>query len=189
MANFGSPRPRKRQSGRHRKDRQKLLSGFRLVPRTTAATLFGTLGRLHRGRPGVTQTRVIRSEWIKFASLRSAVITLFGSAAALVGIGLLASGMSSGTLATPADGGPPLTADPTSLTLTGTNLAQLIVGALGVLLVTSEYSSGLIRSSLGAVPSRLPVLWAKAVVLALACLALLIPAVLGAFLGGQALLS
>ena len=45
-------------------------------------------------------------------------------------------------------------------------LAQLAIGVLGVLVVTGEYSTGMIRSSLGAVPRRVPVLVAKAVVFA-----------------------
>ena len=139
--------------------------------------------------PRVTYPRVLRSEWIKLVSLRSAVITLLASAGVIVGVGLLAAGMSSGTLSAPADGGPPTAADPTGITLTGTNLAQLIIGALGVMLVTSEYTSGLIRLSLAAVPTRLPVLWAKVVVLAVTSFVLLAASVVITFLGAQAMLS
>jgi ABC-2 type transport system permease protein len=138
--------------------------------------------------PRVTYPRVLRSEWIKLVSLRSAVITLLASAGVIVGVGLLAAGMSSGTLSAPADGGPPTAADPTGITLTGTNLAQLIIGALGVMLVTSEYTSGLIRLSLAAVPTRLPVLWAKVVVLAVTSFVLLAASVVITFLGAQAML-
>jgi ABC-2 type transport system permease protein len=46
------------------------------------------------------------------------------------------------------------------------DLAQLAVVVLGVLVITGEYSTGMIRSTLAAVPRRLPVLWAKGVVLA-----------------------
>jgi ABC-2 type transport system permease protein len=138
--------------------------------------------------PRVTYPRVLRSEWIKLVSLRSAVITLLASAGVIIGVGLLAAGMSSGTLSAPADGGPPTAADPTGITLTGTNLAQLIIGALGVMLVTSEYASGLIRLSLAAVPTRLPVLWAKVVVLAVTSFVLLAASVVITFLGAQAML-
>jgi len=138
--------------------------------------------------PRVTYPRVLRSEWIKLVSLRSAVITLLAAAGVIIGVGLLAAGMSSGTLSAPADGGPPTAADPTGITLTGTNLAQLIIGALGVMLVTSEYTSGLIRLSLAAVPTRLPVLWAKVVVLAVTSFVLLAASVVITFLGAQAML-
>ncbi len=40
-------------------------------------------------------------------------------------------------------------------------VAQLAIGVLGVLVITGEYSTGMIRATLGAVPQRLPVLWAK----------------------------
>jgi len=52
-----------------------------------------------------------------------------------------------------------------SIVLTGADLAKLVVAVLGVLIVTGEYSTGMIRSTLTAVPKRLPALWAKALVL------------------------
>jgi len=60
---------------------------------------------------------------------------------------------------------------------------------LGVLVITAEYSTGMIRASMTAVPRRLPVLWAKAVVYALVTLALMTPAVLLAFVVSQGILS
>ena len=48
-----------------------------------------------------------------------------------------------------------------STCLTGTFFAQLAIGVLGVLLISGEYSTGMIRSSLTVVPRRLPMLWAK----------------------------
>jgi hypothetical protein len=54
-------------------------------------------------------------------------------------------------------------ADPVGFILgTGVGLAQLAIGVLGVLVITSEYSTGVVRASLLAVPRRLPVLAAKA---------------------------
>jgi ABC-2 type transport system permease protein len=67
--------------------------------------------------------------------------------------------------------------------------AQLAVGVLGVLLISGEYSTGLIRATMAAVPRRLPVLWAKAGVLALVALVTCTAAALVAFLGTQAALS
>jgi ABC-2 type transport system permease protein len=60
---------------------------------------------------------------------------------------------------------------------------------LGVLLVTGEYATGTFRASFAAVPRRLPVLWAKAAVLAAAILAVAVPATLAAFLAGQSTLA
>ena len=49
----------------------------------------------------------------------------------------------------------------------GVRLSQLAIGVLGVLVITGEYSTGMIRARIAAVPKRLPVLWAKVVVFAL----------------------
>jgi ABC-type transport system involved in multi-copper enzyme maturation permease subunit len=57
-----------------------------------------------------------------------------------------------------------------SLSLFGTRFAQLALGVLGVLVTAGEYSTGMIRSTLTAVPRRLPVLWSKAVVFGLVAL-------------------
>ena len=55
--------------------------------------------------------------------------------------------------------------DPTSVSLSGLALAQLAIGVLGVLVITSEYSTGSIQTSLAAVPRRGRFLAAKATVL------------------------
>jgi hypothetical protein len=73
-------------------------------------------------------------------------------------------------------------------TLAGSNLAQLAIGVLGVLLITGEYATGMIRATFGAVPRRLPVLWAKAALYAAVTFVLMLLASLTAFLGGQELL-
>jgi ABC-type transport system involved in multi-copper enzyme maturation permease subunit len=59
---------------------------------------------------------------------------------------------------------------------------------LGVILVTGEYSTGMIRSTLATVPRRLPVLWAKAIVFGGVTLVSMLVAAFAAFLGGQAML-
>ncbi|GLY94098.1 ABC transporter permease subunit [Actinoplanes sp. NBRC 103695] len=135
-------------------------------------------------RPRVTQLRVIRSEWIKFWSLRSTTITLAVAVLLFVGLGLLAASMSaSGQLE---DGDGP--GNPVDLSLAGMNFAQLIVGTLGVLFMAGEYSTGMIRSSLAAVPGRLGVLWGKAMVFAVVTFVLMLVSAFLAFLGGQAIL-
>jgi hypothetical protein len=60
------------------------------------------------------------------------------------------------------DAGERLRFDPTSFSLSGLFLAQMAIGVLGVLLITSEYATGQIRATLGATPQRLLVLAAKA---------------------------
>ena len=60
---------------------------------------------------------------------------------------------------------------------------------LGVLVITAEYSTGMIRATLSAVPKRLPVLWAKTLVFAAVAFVMTLPAILIVFFAGQAILS
>ena len=78
---------------------------------------------------------------------------------------------------------------PLDVSLVGVQLAQLAVGVLGVLVITAEYSTGMIRASMTAVPRRLPVLWGKAAVYALTTVALMTPAVVIGFFVSQWILS
>jgi hypothetical protein len=55
--------------------------------------------------------------------------------------------------------------DPTSSSLSGLFVAQLTVGILGVLVITSEYATGQIRATLAATPQRLTVLAVGALLL------------------------
>lgn len=103
----------------------------------------------------VTPARVLRSETHKLRTLRSSWITL-GSAAALV----LSVGIVMGTTYT-SDGGDS-DVDTVILVLYGSTLGTLCTVVLGILVTAGEYSTGMIRASLTAVPRRLPVLWAKA---------------------------
>ncbi|HKC29354.1 MAG TPA: hypothetical protein VKB75_15170, partial [Jatrophihabitans sp.] len=79
--------------------------------------------------------------------------------------------------------------DQTALSLRGFYLAQLAVGVLGVLFITGEYSTGMIRATLSAVPKRAPVWLAKIAIFAAAIFAVTLIAAFIAFLGGQAVLS
>jgi hypothetical protein len=78
---------------------------------------------------------------------------------------------------------------PLDIALAGVNVAQLAIAVLGVLVITGEYSTGMIRSSLIAVPKRLPVLWAKLAVFGTVSFVLMVPLVLIAFFSSQAILS
>ncbi|MFC0002809.1 ABC transporter permease [Micromonospora siamensis] len=139
----------------------------------------------------VTGWRVLRAEWIKFRSLRSSLIMLAATVVVLAGLGLAFSAFLANTTiepGTPAPPGGPSSLDPLGASLGGVNLAQLLIGTLGVLLVAGEYSTGMIRSSLAAVPRRWPVLVGKVGVLAGVSLAVLVPTALLTFGGGQAIL-
>jgi ABC-2 type transport system permease protein len=136
----------------------------------------------------VTQARVLLSEWTKFRSLRSTIWTLLTAAVLSIGIGALFSAISASQYHTfsPADRA---SFSPISTSLDGMMFAQLAIGVLGVLLISGEYSTGMIRSSLTVVPRRLPVLWAKLGVFAGAVFSLTLVTSFVSFFLGQALLS
>ena len=139
------------------------------------------------GTARVTQARVALSEWTKLRSLRSTRWSLLVGTLMTVGFPLIfATVLSSrwGHLS------PHERADrqPLDVAQVGVNIAQLAIGVLGVLVITGEYSTGMIRATFSAVPKRLPVLWAKAVVYAVVSFALMLPAVLIAFFASQAIL-
>lgn len=121
----------------------------------------------------VTPRGVVRSEWLKFWSLRSSWIALAASLVVLLAFGVIASATYSPPTAGNSDQGMgDGSSDAVSLALMGTPLVSLVVGSLGVLLFAGEYSTGMIRSTLTAVPRRLPVLFAKSAVVALLVLVL-----------------
>jgi ABC-2 type transport system permease protein len=120
---------------------------------------------------------VARMEWIKIRSLRSTWWTLAISAAGAVGIGV-AVGLNT------RNG----TEDLTNNALGGLIPALLVSGILGVLLMTSEYSSGMIRSTLAASPRRPLLLAAKAAVFGTVALAFGEAASFIAFFAGGAAL-
>jgi len=116
----------------------------------------------------VTLAGTMVAEWIKFRSVRSTVWTLVATMALMVGISVVAAwGTTQGYDASTSSGG----MNVAQLLSAGYQLAQLAVAVLGVLIITGEYSTGMIRSTFTAVPRRLPALWAKAGVLTAAVLA------------------
>jgi hypothetical protein len=154
----------------------------------TADALPGRAGRAVTGPGQVTAARVVYSEWLRLRTLRSTFVTLAAALVAMIGSSLLFTGL---TASRWSEAGPAEQAgfDPSALSLIGFFLAQLAVGMLGVLVVTGEYSTGMIRATLCAVPHRLPVLWARAAVYSAVIWALMTVAALAAFLAGQAVLS
>jgi ABC-2 type transport system permease protein len=135
----------------------------------------------------VTQARVLLSEWTKLHSLRSTRWSLLAAVVLTIGLPAIFAAVTSSHW-----GGmsPHERADrhPLDIALAGVNLSQLAVGVLGVLVITGEYATGMIRASFTAVPKRLPVLWAKIAVFAVASFVLMLPSVLVAFWVSQAIL-
>ncbi|GEJ98541.1 ABC transporter permease [Streptomyces sp. 1-11] len=138
----------------------------------------------------VTGRRVLSAEWAKLWSLRSTWITLGLGLLFLVAFGVIAANHYK---AGPGSGGPSdrdfATATALSLSLFGTNFAQLALGVLGVLVTAGEWSTGTIRSTLAAVPRRLPVLWSKAAVFGLVALVVATVGAFTAFLVGSRIVS
>ncbi|MBO0729947.1 MAG: ABC transporter permease subunit [Acidimicrobiaceae bacterium] len=135
----------------------------------------------------VTQGRVLRSEWIKLKSVRSTVVVTGLTIFCLVGLSLLVSYLTRArwNQLSPGEQQPWTLL---SRSLIGVDLAQLTVGALGVVVITGEYTTGMIRATLGAVPKRLPVLWAKLAVFTVITFAVVLVSSFAAFLLGQAVL-
>ena len=143
-------------------------------------------GRAFTGR--VTQAHVLRSEWTKLWSLRSTRWSLLFAVVAMAGLGVLIAAVSMGRWShlSPGDRA---SFDSIDRSLGGYHLAQLAIGVLGVLVISGEYSTGMIRSSLMAVPRRLPVLWAKIAVFASVTFVLMLASAFVAFFGAQAILT
>lgn len=155
------------------------------------AVLAGTVGGPAR-RPAraevhsepVSLRRAVVSEWIKFRTLRSSWAILAATVVGLVGIGLIVAYNTRHVTASidPEDLAP-------SATMQGFLLGQLLIGALGVLVVSGEYGTGMIRSTFAAVPRRLPTVWAKGLVFVAVVGVTTVVASLVTFLSAQGLLS
>ncbi|GAA1347649.1 ABC transporter permease [Arthrobacter roseus] len=123
---------------------------------------------------GVTFGRVLKSEWIKITTVPSTVILLAITAVIMVGLAAL-SAWSTTVLAemmanTPEGVDMAGTPEPASIagTVPGSGLifGQLLVASLAVVLIASEWGTGMIRSTMVAVPTRIPALVAKNLVFA-----------------------
>ncbi|MFE9650875.1 ABC transporter permease [Streptomyces sp. NPDC006365] len=130
----------------------------------------------------VTPSRVLRSEWHKLWTVRSTWITLLAVSVAILGVGLTMG-------ATYETGGGDGDVDTVLMLLFGFQIAQIMIAVLGVLFTAGEYSTGMIRSTLTAVPRRLPVLWGKAAVFGTVSFGITLISVLVTFPAAQALLS
>ncbi|HVX42292.1 MAG TPA: hypothetical protein VHC49_00305 [Mycobacteriales bacterium] len=136
----------------------------------------------------VTTAGVLRSEWTKFRSLRSTYWTLIITVIVSIGLGVIVSAVQASQWPH-ASPGERAGFDPVMSSLAGTMLGQLGVGVLGVLLISGEYSTGMIRATMTAVPMRLPVLWSKLAVFTAVITVAAFTVTLVAFFSGQALLS
>jgi hypothetical protein len=150
-----------------------------------------------RGASGRSDRAVFRSfvdaEWIKLRTVRSTIYTLTAAAVTAIGLGAfacqrLAAELSGGSPPIGPDGRPNVV-DNIPHSLVGAIAAQLAIGALGVIVVTSEFSTGMVRASLAAMPQRGR--WIAAKVGVFGAVALVVGLVLSfvSFLTGQAILA
>jgi ABC-2 type transport system permease protein len=131
--------------------------------------------------------QVIRSEWTKIRSVASTVWTLSVAVVVTVAVGMLISALSRNEF----DSMPfrdRLSFDPTFVSFAGMSLGQLAMIVFGVLVVSNEYSTGMIRVSLAAVPRRGTFLFSKIAVAGALALAVAMATSLAAFFLGQAML-
>lgn len=161
------------------------------------------------GRGSVTFAGVLRSEWIKFRSLRSTQMLLAFTFVAVVGVGAFAAWVRGTVVDAIMHGGAPGqgpagpgsgTGEPQvtlqqamdaanaqgfsiyGIPVAGLQLGVLVLGALAVLLISSEFGTGMIRSTMTAVPKRLPAFFAKAIVLVVVSYVVTLAAAFATFL-------
>jgi ABC-type transport system involved in multi-copper enzyme maturation permease subunit len=130
---------------------------------------------------------VTRSEWTKLRSVRSTYWTVLTAIALAIG---LSAAISAGNAhdyknMSVSDR---LTFDPTSLSTAGLFFAQLALGVLAILVMTSEYSTGTIRTTFSAVPQRGYTLAAKSMLVSLLSFVLATGLAFGSFFLGQLIL-
>ncbi|MFU8946814.1 ABC transporter permease [Mycetocola zhadangensis] len=146
--------------------------------------------RMPRGtnaRP-VRFSGILRSEVIKLRSLRSTV----WSYAVLILISFGLAALMAATIASNVEGAIPAegqTAIVMQVSSFPVALGQLVAAVLGVLFIAGEYGTGMVRSTFAAVPRRLPVLWAKSIVLFAATFLVGLVSTVGAYLIGIPLLA
>jgi ABC-type transport system involved in multi-copper enzyme maturation permease subunit len=132
----------------------------------------------------VTLRRVVRSEWRKFVSLRSTLAVLAAAVLGMLIVGMIVA-YNTRHLSSTLDPNDVVASSP----LQGYYLGQLLIGALGVLFVTGEYSTGMIRATMTAVPRRVPVLWAKLIVFVTVTATAMVVSSVAAFLAAEGFIS
>jgi ABC-2 type transport system permease protein len=130
-------------------------------------------------RPSVLPD-LLRSEWAKIRTVRSTYWTLAVTVAAIVGLAAAFCAAEPG----PYNAG----FDPVATSLAGVLLAQLAIGVLGALVITSDYSTGMIRSTFIAAPQRRTLIAAKAAVFGAVAFVIGTVASFAAFFVGQSIL-
>jgi ABC-2 type transport system permease protein len=130
---------------------------------------------------GTGLQHALHAEWTKVRTAPGPVWLLLGAAALTIALGAATAAATR----CPAAG---CGQDPAKVSLTGADLGQAVVAIVAVLAISTEYSNGMIRTTLTAMPRRAAVLAAKAAVLTCLVLAAATIAVLGSLLAGRLIL-
>jgi ABC-type transport system involved in multi-copper enzyme maturation permease subunit len=154
---------------------------------STIAVGTGTAPSRRRAYRPATFLDAVLSEFTKLRSVRSTYWALIVAAFLGIGLGALISGISAHHYAT--DPTIRQNWNPADRSLRSLVIAQLAFAILGVMVVTGEYSTGMIRTSLAAVPKRFRFLAAKTVVWGMVALVAGEVISFATFLVGQALIS
>ncbi|WP_327088142.1 ABC transporter permease subunit [Nonomuraea sp. NBC_01738] len=129
---------------------------------------------------------ILRSEWTKIRSVRSTMWTLVSALVLMVVLGavicLAVANNPAGNVPVQGDEG-------LGLSMMALPFASLAMATLGVLVISSEYRTGMIRTSLQAVPQRLTLLFGKVIVFTVVTLVFSLVTVFAAFFVGQAMLA
>jgi ABC-type transport system involved in multi-copper enzyme maturation permease subunit len=155
---------------------------------TTATAETGSPATRRQPGLGAQLGRNLAAEWTKLVSVRSTVFSLLATAVVLIGFGILVSW---GTISRwdrmrPAQH---LSFQPATFSVSGVFFAQLVIGSLGVLAMSAEYSTGTIRATLSATPQRLTMYLTKVAVFTATAFVVAVASTTVAFLAAQAVLS
>ena len=149
------------------------MSAVQVQPTATLATAAAR---------GPSLRYALHAEWTKLRTVSGPGWLLLGIAVLTIAVSTAATGATH----CPQDMSCPV--DTTKLSLTGVQVGQAVVAILGVLMISNEYNSGMIRITLAAMPNRLAVLAAKAILLAALVLVASAVAVFGCVLAGHLIL-
>ena len=134
-------------------------------------------------RPWAGLSDALRAEWTKLRTVPGTAGILSAVCVLTVAVGAAIAA------ATRCPAGAGCAIDPTRVSLTGIEVGQAVVAVLAVLIISGEYSSGMIRTTFIAMPQRWTVLAAKAVTLTGLVLAAAVVAVAGSLAAGRLILA
>jgi ABC-2 type transport system permease protein len=157
-----------------------------VVPASASPSSLATTATSETGISSSPLVLALHAEWTKLRTLPGTFWLLAATAVATIAVGAAVSAAFRCTpgYCSPADTG----ADPAKLALTGLYVGQVLAACAGVLAAGGEYDTGMIRVTLAALPRRLCVLFAKALVVLGVVLAASLAGALGSYVAGRALL-